>query len=345
MQKSPMKPTIFFSIALVMLLSIPPLLPAEEIVINAVGDVMLAGRWASSIKKQGYDTPFSAMTSELAKGDLNLANLESPIARQGKEFTTKKFRFRAAPELAPALRKAGFQLVTLANNHSMDFGGQALGETMKYLETAGIAWIGAGDNLAESRKMALYTIKGKKITFLGYSLTQPTEFFAGQQRPGTAPGYVKLVEADVISARRQADYVIVSFHWGKEGSGTVQAYQRNTAHKAIEAGADVILGHHPHVLQGVERYKNGIIFYSLGNFAFASKSRTSDVAALVRLRLNGDAREAEILPLDVLNSRVHFQPQPLSGKRADNVIGRLNSLSKPFNTGIECRSNRYCVSF
>lgn len=345
MQKSPMKPTIFFSIALVMLLGIPPLLPAEEIVINAVGDVMLAGRWASSIKKQGYDTPFSATAAEFAKGDINLANLEAPIARSGTEFTAKQFRFRADPGLAPALRKAGFQLVTLANNHSMDFGGQALAETMKHLEAAGIAWIGAGENLAESRKMALYTIKGKKIAFLGYSLTQPIDFFAGQQRPGTAPGYVKLVEADVISARRQADYVIVSFHWGKEGSGTVQAYQRNTAHKAIEAGADVILGHHPHVLQGVERYKNGIIFYSLGNFAFASKSRTSDVAAMVRLRLNGEAREAEILPLDVLNNRVHFQPQLLSGKRADDVIGRLNSLSKPFNTGIESRNNRFCVSF
>lgn len=345
MQKSPMKPTIIFIIALVMFICIPTLLPAEEIVINAVGDVMLAGRWASAINKQGYDTPFSATIPEFAKGDINLANLESPIASNGTEFAGKQFRFRAEPELAPALRKAGFQLVTLANNHSMDFGGQALAETMKNLEAAGIAWIGAGENLAEARKMALYTIKGKKIAFLGYSLTQPSAFFAGQQRPGTAPGYEKLVVADVASARRQADYVIVSFHWGKEGSSTVQAYQRATAHKAIEAGADVIIGHHPHVLQGVERYKGGIIFYSLGNFAFASKSRTADVAALVRLRLNGAAREAEILPLDVLNSRVHFQPQPLSGKRADNVISRLNSLSKPFKTRIENHNGRYCLSF
>ena len=345
MQKSPMKPTTSLIIALVMFTCIPTLLPAEEIVINAVGDIMLAGRWTATLKKQGYDHPFSATTSELAQGDINLANLESPIARKGAEFTAKQFRFRAEPELAPALRKAGFQLVTLANNHSMDFSGQALTETLKHLEAAGIAWVGAGENLAEARKMALYTIKGKKIAFLGYSLTRPTEFFAGQQRPGTAPGYDQLVVADVASARRQADYVIVSFHWGKEGSGTVQTYQRNAAHKAIEAGADVIIGHHPHVLQGVERYKNGIIFYSLGNFAFASKSRNSDVAALVRLRLNGAAREAEILPLDVLNSRVHFQPQPLSGKRGDNIISRMNTLSKPFKTGIERRDNRYYVSF
>ena len=345
MQKSPMKSTIAYIIALVMSLCIPTLLPAEEIVINAVGDIMLAGRWASSIKKQGYDNPFNATALELAKGDINLANLESPIACNGTEFLAKQFRFRAEPELAPALRKAGFQLVTLANNHSMDFGGQALNETMKNLEAAGITWIGAGENLAESHKMALYTIKGKKIAFLGYSLTKPIEFLAGQLHPGTAPGYEKLVVADVANARRRADYVIVSFHWGKEGSGKVQSYQRNTAHKAIEAGADVIIGHHPHVLQGVERYKNGIIFYSLGNFAFASKSKTSAAAALVRLRLNDATREAEILPLDVLNSRVNFQPRPLSGKRADLVIDRLNALSQTFKTSIEHRNNSYYVSF
>lgn len=318
---------------------------AEEIIINAVGDIMLAGRWTPVFSKKGYDLPFAAMKSELAKADLNLANLESPISINGNEFTSKQFRFRAEPELASSLRKAGFQLVTLANNHSMDFGAQALADTLKNLEGAGIAWIGAGPDLAEARKMALYTIKGKKIAFLGYSLTQPSEFFAGQQRPGTVPGYEKLVVADVASARRQADYVIVSFHWGKEGSDAPQTYQRSTAHKAIEAGADVIIGHHPHVLQGVERYKGGIIFYSLGNFAFASKSRTADVAAMVRLRLNGNDRVAEILPLDVLYSRVNFQPQPLTGKRAGSVISRMNTYSQMFNTNIESRDGRHWVSF
>lgn len=340
-----MKPATAFIITLAAFICIPTLILAEEIVINAVGDTMLAGRWTSAIKKNGYDFPFAGVRAILAGADINLANMESPISASGTEYRGKQFRFRSEPELAPALRRAGFNLVTLANNHSMDFGGRALTETMKNLEVAGIAWIGAGENLAEARKMALYNIKGRKIAFLGYSLTQPTEFFAGQQRPGTAPGYAKLVEADVTSARGQADYVIVSFHWGKEGNGKAQAYQRNVAHKAIEAGADVIIGHHPHVLQGVERYKGGIIFYSLGNFAFASKSPTADVAALVRLRLDNAVREAEIVPLDVLNSRVRFQPQPVSGKRADNIINRMNALSKPFNTVIENRNGRYGVSF
>jgi poly-gamma-glutamate synthesis protein (capsule biosynthesis protein) len=340
-----MKSIYVYIIILASLLGLPLTLHADEIVINAVGDIMLAGRWAPVLKKKGYGFPFGGLTAELAVGDINLANLESPIAKSGSEFTTKKFRFRAEPEVARAVRSAGFNLVTLANNHSMDFGEEALAETLKHLSAVGIAWIGAGENLEEASKMALYTFKGKKIAFLGYSLTQPIEFFAGKNRPGTVPGYEKLVVAGVTSARKQADYVIVSFHWGKEASGTVQAYQRSAAHKAIEAGADVIIGHHPHVLQGVELYKSGIIFYSLGNFTFASKSTTSDVSAIIRLRLDDKRRTAEILPLDVLYSRVGFQPQLLKGEKGEAEIEKINELSKSFKTVIQSNEGRYTISF
>ena len=329
------------------LLGQPLHLHAEEIIINAVGDIMLAGKGAPLLRQKGYDYPFNGVRKELASGDINIANLESPIAEGGLEYSGKKFRFRAEPPVAKAIRAAGFNLVTLANNHSMDFGGEALAETLQHLSDNGIAWIGAGKNLSEARKMVLYTIKGKKIAFLGYSLTQPVEFFAGQNRPGTAPGYEKLVIADIASARSQADYIIVSFHWGKEATGTVQAYQRNAAHKAIEAGADIIIGHHPHILQGIERYENGVIFYSLGNFIFASRSKSADVSAIIRLKLDdGDGhREAEILPLDVLYLRVGFQPQLLSGKYAVTVIEKLNHLSKPFKTEIQSKNGKYFLTF
>ncbi|MBI5483661.1 MAG: CapA family protein [Deltaproteobacteria bacterium] len=340
-----MKSILAHIMALSLLLGQAAGLHAEEIVINAVGDVMLAGRWAPQIRKSGYALPFDGVLAELAAADINLANLESPIATGGEEFTAKKFRFRAEPELAAALRTAGFNLVTLANNHSMDFGGKALAETQRHLAAAGIAWVGAGENLDEARKMALYTIKGRKIAFLGYSLTQPTEFFAGLKRPGTAPGYEKLVKADVSSARKQADFVIVSFHWGTEADSAVQPYQRNAAHQAIDAGADVIIGHHPHVLQGIERYKSGIIFYSLGNFTFASKSRTADISAMIRLRLDDKQRTAEILPLDVLHRRVGFQPKIMNGEEGAAVIGKLNDLSEPFHTEIQSRQGRYTISF
>ena len=340
-----MKTLLIHILIMVVLFSQPVYLHAEEIIISAVGDIMLAGRWAPLLRKNGYDHPFKGVRSALALGDINIANLESPIAAGGHEYVGKKFRFRAEPKVAQAIRAAGFNLVTLANNHSMDFGGEALTETLQHLSDNGIAWIGAGINLSDSRKMALYTVKGKRIAFLGYSLTQPTEFFAGQGRPGTAPGYEKLVAADVTSARSQADYVIVSFHWGKEASSAVQGYQRAAAHKAIEAGADVIIGHHPHVLQGIERYKSGIIFYSLGNFTFASKSTTADVSAIIRLKLSDGRREAEIIPLDVLHRRVGFQPHLLTGERGAAVIEQLNILSAPFKTEIQNKEGRYSIPF
>jgi len=333
------------AIIVILLAAWPLCSHGEEIVIGAVGDIMLAGRWTPLLRDQGYDHPFGGVAATLAASDINLANLESPIAHGGREYTAKRFRFRAEPEVAAAVRKAGFNLVTLANNHSMDFGAGALAETMANLEAAGVAWIGAGKDLAEARRAAIFTVKGKKIAFLGYSLTQPVEFFAAGQRPGTAPGYEQFFIPDIARARREADYVIVSFHWGKEGCDTPTPFQRSIAHKAIDAGADVIIGHHPHVLQGIERYGNGIIFYSLGNFTFASKSRAADQSVIIRLRLNDAQREAEILPLDVFYRRVGFQPRLLSEKPAENVIERLNSLSKPLTTEIKCQNNSYFVSF
>ncbi|QEM69520.1 CapA family protein [Geobacter sp. FeAm09] len=329
----------------ILLLAMPLWADGEEIVIGAVGDIMLAGRWTPLLKSRGYDHPFGGVAATLAGSDINLGNLESPIASSGREYTAKKFRFRAEPGVAAAVRKAGFNLVTLANNHSMDFGAAALTETMANLEAAGIAWIGAGENLAEARRAAIFTVKGKKIAFLGYSLTQPVEFFAARRHPGTAPGYEDIFVPDIAQARKEADYVIVSFHWGREGQGMPIPFQRSTAHKAIDAGADVIIGHHPHVLQGIERYGKGIIFYSLGNFTFASTSTTADRSVIIRLRLDDTRREAEILPLDVLYRRVGFQPRLLSGKPAANVIERLNSLSKTLETEIKSHNNSYFVSF
>jgi poly-gamma-glutamate synthesis protein (capsule biosynthesis protein) len=345
MQKSLMKSIITHIIITIFILCQPVQLHAEEIIISAVGDIMLGGRWVPLLKENGYDYPFLGISETLASSDINLANLESPIAATGCEYVGKKYRFRAEPSVAHAIRIAGFNVVTLANNHSMDFGSEALKETLRHLGDNDIASIGAGESLTEARNILFYVVKGKKIAFLGYSLTQPIEFFAGTNRPGTAPGYETFVTADIVNARSQADYVIVSFHWGKEATGTVQANQRLAAHKAIDAGADVIIGHHPHVLQGIEYYKSGIIFYSLGNFTFASKSTYSDVSAVIRLKLADDRREAEILPLDILYRRVGFQPRLLTGKRADAVIEKLNKLSEPFKTKIYTQDSRYFLTF
>jgi poly-gamma-glutamate synthesis protein (capsule biosynthesis protein) len=316
---------------------------AQEIVINAVGDIMLAGSGTQTFKRVGYDYPFAATTAELRTGDITIGNLESPIASRGKEFVNKKYRFRSAPQAAAALKNAGFSIVTLANNHMMDFGRTALVETRQHLDRAGISYAGAGESLYEARKSAIITVKGIKVAFLAYSLTLPEEFYATAGQPGTAPGYFRFYREDIAEARTVADYVVVSFHWGAESREIPNPYQVTAAHRAIDAGADVVIGHHPHVLQGLERYKNGIIFYSLGNFAFGSASISSDRSVIARIYLENGVKGVELIPLNVLNREVHFQPRVLSGKRGQRVIDHLNKISRRWNTEIAADHGRFLV--
>ncbi len=316
---------------------------AREIVINAVGDIMLAGSGVTTYKKLGYDYPFAAVGRELKNGDIAVANLESPVARSGKTFTTKRYHYLSAPQTAMALRNAGFSVVTLANNHMMDFGPPALAETRQHLERSGIACTGGGTSLSIARSPAIITVKGKKVAFLAYSMTFPDAFYAAANRPGTAPGVARYVREDITLARKSADYVVVSFHWGAENICLPKSYQVAAAHGAIDAGADVILGHHPHVLQGIERYKNGVIFYSLGNFAFGTASKTARRSIIARVFLENGVKGVELVPLNVLNRDVHYQPRVLSGREGREVIDHLIRLSGRWNTAIITVEGRHLV--
>ena len=316
----------------------------EGVVISAVGDIMLAGSARPTLERHGYDYPFAATRDILKKSDIAIGNLEAPIADRGSEFRDKKYRFKCAPDSARALRDAGFSLLTLANNHILDFGATGLQSTVRYLDGYGIRHCGAGSTLNAARTPVIITVNGKRVAFLAYSLTQPVEFFATNRQGGTAPGYASFVTTDVRSARKSADYVIVSFHWGRELSQAPSPAQVRLAHLAIDAGADVILGHHPHVLQGIERYHQGIIFYSLGNFAFGSLSRSADKSIIARITLNGGINEVEIVPINVLNRQVHFQPTPLAGREGDRVVEQLNRLSEGMGTVVAMSGERFLVS-
>lgn len=316
---------------------------AQEIVINAVGDIMLAGSGAPTFQRLGYDYPFAATAAELRKGDIAVGNLEAPIAQGGTEFMLKKFRFRADPQCAPALKRAGFSVLTLANNHIMDFGEPALLETIHNLDSNGILSAGAGHTLPAARQKTVLQVKGAKVAFLAYSVTLPVEFFAAAGHSGTAPGYPHYYKDDIAQAKASADYVIVSFHWGLEGASMPHLSQVATARSAIDAGADVVLGHHPHVLQGIERYKKGIIFYSLGNFAFGSFSPSADRSIIARITMDNGIKVVELVPLNVLNSEVRFQPRPLKGKRRKAVVEHLNLISREMGTAIVDDGHRYLV--
>jgi poly-gamma-glutamate synthesis protein (capsule biosynthesis protein) len=315
----------------------------EEIVINAVGDIMLGGSATPTLKRFSYDYPFAATAAELQQGDIAVGNLEAPIARHGIEFKDKRFRFRTDPQSAAALKRAGFSMVTLANNHMMDFGAPALQETLRNLDDNGILYSGAGMTLAAARQEAVVRVKGANIAFLSYSLTRPAEFYAADDQPGTAPGFPGYYKKDIARAKATADYVVVSFHWGAEGATAPSLFQIATARAAVDAGADVVLGHHPHVLQGIEQYKKGIILYSLGNFAFGSRSGASARSVIARITLAEGVTSVQLLPLNVLNRVVHFQPRLLEGEAREAVIDHLNRISRALGTVIVNDGERFLV--
>jgi poly-gamma-glutamate synthesis protein (capsule biosynthesis protein) len=310
-------------------------LHAADVTVVAVGDVYLGSRAVPFIERNGVDYPFDATREILGEGDLVIGNLESPLTDYHDRFMEKKFILKASPGSAEGIRNAPIDVVTLANNHIMDYGGRGLKDTTSVLDRYGILHTGAGENLAEARSPALYEVQGVKIAVLAYSKTFPTEFYAKRGSSGTAPGYARFVSKDVMAARARADIVIVAFHWGGERLITPKHYQVELAHLAVESGAQLVIGHHPHVVQGIEEYKGGLIFYSLGNFVFGfySSPNTEGVVAKVVFEETGDGhrvKSAGVIPLDVDNRKVRFNPAPLEGERAARMLKEIERRSELF---------------
>jgi poly-gamma-glutamate synthesis protein (capsule biosynthesis protein) len=316
-----------------------PVALSKELRMAAVGDIMLGGTAAPEMLKYGYDYPFEQTKDILKQAQIVFGNLEGPLTDAGAAGTVKQYVFRSPPDkVAPALARAGFNVVSLANNHTLDYGPEGLEDTRAALDKAGIRHAGAGRNAAEARQPVYMMADGVTVAFLAYSLTFPEEFWAGPGKPGTAFGHEKHVRADVAAARATADIVVVSFHWGQEGKTELRDYQTQLAHAAIDSGASAVLGHHPHILQGVERYKDGVILYSLGNFAFGSFSNTATRSAIALLTFRDRQwRELRMVPLNVKNAEVVFQPRPLVGREATEVVGHLQQLSQSLGTTLENR--------
>lgn len=311
----------------------------RDITVVAVGDIMLGGTAAPELARFGYDYPFERVVGVLRRGDVVFGNLEGPLTKRGAA-AGKQYVFHSPPQLvAPALARAGFNVLSLANNHSMDYGLEGLRDTVRALTQAGIRHAGAGDNLAAARQPAIIDVTGARVAVLAYSLTFPEEFWAGPDRPGTAFGHEHQVRADVAAARRNADIVLVSFHWGREGIAEPRDYQITLGRAAIDAGAAAVLGHHPHRLQGVARYRDGVILYSLGNFVFGSYSPDAVRSAIAELRFrNGRVREVKLYPINVLNTEVVFQPTLLKDQDANEVVAELQRLSQSLGTEVENRA-------
>ena len=295
-----------------LLFALPVAAESGPITLVAAGDLLLGGSAAPTVRQHGFDYPYRDVANIFHSADIAMANLEAPLTRQAEPVEDKSYTFKVDPEAAAGMQRAGLTILTLANNHIGDFGPDGVTDTIAALRPYGLRYVGAGANLQQARRPTALATKHGSVGFLAYSNTFPKSFYAKADRPGTAPGYAEFISKDVRRLREFVDYVVVSFHWGAELMTEPKDYQQRLARLAIDSGAQVVIGHHPHVLQGVELYNGGVIYYSLGNFAFGSYSRNAQLGGLARVTLaDGGVQSAEILPLNVANHEVAFKPRPL----------------------------------
>ena len=262
-------------------------MPSPTVSLVFAGDSVLDAE-AGDLIAQGGD-PFASFASYFADADIRITNLECVVATQGSAGD-KMFTFRAHPRVIPVLQRH-FDAVTLANNHSGDFGPEAFAEMLGLLQSAGLAQVGGGMNLRQAHAPLVFEHKGLRIAVLSYNEFQPRSFEANHNVPGTAWSEDERVVADIRAARRvhRADLVIPIMHWGWENEPVANARQRQLARRMVQAGADAVIGGHPHVTQDIEHYRGKPIVYSVGNFIMKETDNANQRIGWV-LRLDLDRR-------------------------------------------------------
>jgi poly-gamma-glutamate capsule biosynthesis protein CapA/YwtB (metallophosphatase superfamily) len=283
----------------------------------AVGDVMLGRTIGELIETHGPAAPFLYTADTLRSADITVGNLECPISTRGTA-EEKTYTFRAPLAAAESLAYAGFDLVNLANNHILDYGRLALADTLESLAAQDIQMVGAGMNTNEAHAPVMIEVNGLRLAFLGYMDIPPAiydyrSWEAGPTQPGVAWAHEERLQQDVTAAKAQADIVIVLVHNGYELMQQVVSEQRKIAHLAIDSGASLVIGSHPHVLQRVERYKGSLIAYSMGNFVFDDFFFPPNYSAILVVELSSQGvDEYELIDVIVqLNGVPKISPHPL----------------------------------
>ena len=266
----------------------------------AVGDLMLGTSTKHLVTRYGPDYPFRPAAAVLSNADIAFGNLETPLSDRGAPTPGKSaesirarrnYIFRASPDCAEGLAQSGFDVVAVANNHAMDYQGVALLDTVDSLRKAGVKPVGGGKNLDEAFAAVVLEHGGRKVAFLAISDILPAASVAGPVTPGIAPArgleFSRRMKPAIEKLRRENDFVAVSVHWGIEATTSPSAKQQRLGRQLIDWGADLIIGHHTHVVQPVERYKQGIIHYSLGNFIGYPGATSRTEAIEVTLRVEG----------------------------------------------------------
>jgi poly-gamma-glutamate synthesis protein (capsule biosynthesis protein) len=318
----------------------------RSVVLDAVGDIMLGRTVGRSIAERGAGHPFEAVAPLLEGSDLRVGNLELPLTERGVQ-ARKDYTFRAPPSVTQGLTEAGFDVLTLANNHMLDYGVEGLLDTVAALQRAGIAHPGAGRNSDVAHEPAIVKANGLSLALLSYVNTPndgrsgwvAESIRAGADTPGVAWGTAEAIRRDVAAARDHVDLVIVALHAGFEYSAAPNPVQRELAHAAVDAGAALVLGAHPHVLQGIEVYKRVPIVYSLGNFVFdvdnddrQQPGMPTLLSAVLRIRLDANGVQGlEVRPA-IIDER-DGRPIPVTGAAARPVYDRIYSLTDALNAG------------
>ena len=258
--------------------------PQKDTMITFTGDVLLTDYMIQNYKRAGIKGLLDDNLYELlSNADINMINQEFPFSKRGTPMKNKEYTFRTSPEYVSVFKDMGVDIVTLANNHALDYGIDALLDTFTTLDDAGIKYIGAGKNLDRAKQIEYIDVNGHRIAFIGASRVLPVvEWYATATRPGMLSTYDPTLTCELIKeAKKQADYVVVYVHWGVEHTERPVAYQQNMGKQYIDSGADIVVGSHTHSLQGVEFYKDKPIVYSLGNFIFSRKTTDTAMVKLI----------------------------------------------------------------
>jgi len=298
--------------------------PETTATLSAVGDIRLDGPVAA-VAKRDASAP-SQEVKVLLDADIVFGNLETPITTRGTK-TPKTWNFRAAPKLLGIVKAAGFTILNIANNHVWDYGQEGFLDTLQALADGGWQTVGGGRDRAAAEKVRLIEFEGLTVGILGMTSTHPEQGWARAKKPGVFYSDFNRIKAVVAKAKKACDVLVVSFHGGTELAEDPNDIQKSVAHAAVDAGADLFLGHHPHVLQGVELYKGKPIFYSLGNFLFVSPTPSTSPSVIVRATLAKDGvRTVDLYPVDTNWGR----PKPASAEVSDaarRALDRFGALN------------------
>lgn len=301
--------------------------PPRERTLLFVGDVMLSRGVGERMRAENdWTFPFQQIAETLAAADLTFGNLECPLSDQGRN-RHHLYSFRADPRAIEGLTRAGFDVMSLANNHAYDWGAPALLDTQERLRAAGILPVGAGANDLEAHYPVLVDCGGVKLAFLAYVNIEPKEATAAPDKPGVAWLEPERVMADIRFARPLADVVIVALHWGVEYATQPQREQVALARQMIDAGADLVVGGHPHVVQPLEPYQGRWIAYSLGNFVFDQKAPGTHRGLMLQVKLT-DKQISEVKPIPIVIDRT-FQARLAPVEQPEGEAVRASRAATP----------------